>query len=62
MYNIYTKYVYEDDDDEPSGFDTWKFSAKKHLNQQKQVFLRNCRPWPAQEPKIWSIFYGKKFI
>ena len=45
-----------------SGFDTWKFSAKKHLNQQKQVFLRNCRPWPAQEPKIWSIFYGKKFI
>ena len=42
-----------------SGFDTWKFTAKEDLNQRKQVFLLNFRPWPAQKPKIWSIFYGK---
>ena len=42
-----------------SGFGTWKFTAKEDLNRRKQVFLLNFRPWPAQKPKIWSIFYGK---
>ena len=32
----------------------------KRLNLRKQVFLLNLRLWPAQKPKIWSIFYGKK--
>ena len=45
-----------------SGFGTWKFSTKEDLNQQKQVFLHNFRPWSDQKPKIWSILYGKKFI
>ena len=45
-----------------SDFGMWKFIAKEDLNQQKQVFLLNFRHWPAQKPKIWSIFYGKKFI
>ena len=45
-----------------SGSGAWKFSVKEDLNQSKQVFLHNFRPWPAQKPKIWSIFYGKKFI
>ena len=45
-----------------AGFGTWKFSTKRDLNRQKQVFIHNYRPWPAQKPKIWSIFYGKKFI
>ena len=44
-----------------SGFGKWKFSAKEELDGKKQVFLHNFRPWPAQKPKIWSIFYGKKF-
>ena len=44
-----------------SGFSLWKFTAKEDLNRQKQVFLHNFRPWPSQKPKIWSIFYGKKF-
>ena len=44
-----------------SDFGMWKFIAKEDLNQQKQVFLFNFRHWPAQKPKIWSIFYGKKF-
>ena len=39
-----------------------KFTAKEDLNRQKEVFLLNFRPWPAQIPEIWSIFYGKKFI
>ena len=46
----------------PSGFGTWKFSAEENLNQQKQVFLHNFLPWPTQKPKIWYIFYGRKFI
>ena len=45
-----------------SGFSLWKFTAKEDLNRQKQVFLHNFRPWPAQKPKILSIFYGKRFI
>ena len=45
-----------------SGFGTWRFTAKEDLNRQKEVFLLNFRPWPAQIPEIWSIFYGKKFI
>ena len=45
-----------------SGSGAWKFSVKEDLNQSKQVFLHNFRPWPAQKPKIWSIFYGKKFL
>ena len=45
-----------------SGFGTWKVSAKEHLNRQKQVFLQSFRPWSAQKPKIWYIFYGRKFI
>ena len=45
-----------------AGFGTWKFSAKEDLNQQKQIFIHNFRPWPAQKPKIWYIFYGTKFI
>ena len=45
-----------------SGFATWKFSAEEDLNQQKQVFFHNFRPWPAQKPKNWSIFCGKKFV
>ena len=45
-----------------SGFGTWKFTAKEDLNQPKQVFLLNFKDWPAQKPKTWSIFYGKKFI
>ena len=36
-----------------SGFGTWKDKRRK------QIFLLNFRPWPAQKPKIWSIFYGK---
>ena len=46
----------------PSGFGTWMFSAEEDLSRQKQVFLHNFRPWRAQKPKIWSIFYEKKFI
>ena len=45
-----------------SGFVTWNFTAKEDLNRRKQVFFLNFRPWPAQKPRIWSIFYGKKFI
>ena len=45
-----------------TGFGTWKLTAKEDLNRRKQVFLLNFRPWPSQKPKIWSIFYGKKFI
>ena len=45
-----------------SGFGMWKFTAKEDLNQQKQVFFHNFRPWSTQKPKVWSIFYGKKFI
>ena len=45
-----------------SGFGTWDFTAKEEINRRKQVFLLNFRPWSAQKPKIWSIFYGKKFI
>ena len=45
-----------------ASFGTGKFSAKEDLNRQKQVFLHTFRLWPAQKPKIWSIFYGKKFI
>ena len=45
-----------------SGFGTWKLTAKEDLNRRKQVFFLNFRPWPAQKPRIWSIFYGKKFI
>ena len=45
-----------------SGFATWEFTAKEDLNPLKQVFLLNLRVWPAQKWKIWSIFYGKKFI
>ena len=45
-----------------SAFGTLKFGAKEDLNRQKQVFLHNFRPCPAQKPNIWSIFYGKKFI
>ena len=41
------------------GFGTWNFTAKENLNRRKQVFLLNFRPWPAQKPKIWSIFYVK---
>ena len=42
-----------------SGFGMWNVTAKEDLNRRKQVFLLNFRPWPAQKPKIWSIFYGK---
>ena len=42
-----------------SGFGTWNFTAKEDLNRRKQVFVLNFRPWPAQKPKIWSVFYGK---
>ena len=45
-----------------SCFGTWKFTAKENLNRQKQVFFLNFRPWPAQKPNIWSIFYGRKLI
>ena len=45
-----------------SGFGTWKFTAKEDFNPQKQVFPFNLRLWPAHKPKIWSFFYGKKFI
>ena len=45
-----------------SGFDMWKFMTKEDLNPQKQVFLFNLRRWLTGNPKIWSIFYGKKFI
>ena len=45
-----------------AGFGTWKVSVKEDLNRQEQVFLHNFRPGIAQKPKIWSIFYGKKFI
>ena len=45
-----------------SGFGTWKFSPKEDLNRQKQIFLLNFRPWPAQKPTMWYIFYWKKFI
>ena len=43
-------------------FGMWNITHKEDLNRWKQVFLLNFRPWPAQKPKIWSIFYGKKFI
>ena len=45
-----------------SGFGTWKFTAKEDLNRRKQVFLLSFRPWPDQKPKLWSTFYGKKFM
>ena len=45
-----------------AGFGTWKLTTKEDLNQQKQVFLLNFRPWPTQKPKGWPVFYGKKFI
>ena len=45
-----------------SGFGTWKFTGKEELNPRKQVFLLSLRLWPAQKPKIWSVFYGEKFI
>ena len=45
-----------------SDFATWELAAKEDLNSQKQVFLLNLRLWPAQKPKTWSIFYGKKFM
>ena len=45
-----------------SSFSSWKFITKEDLNLQKQVFLHNSRLWPAQKLKIWSIFYGSKFI
>ena len=34
-----------------------EFHSKEDLNQQKQVFILNFRPWPAQKTNIWSIFY-----
>ena len=40
-----------------SGFGTWKFASKKKVFQ-----ALNLRLWPAQKPKIWSIFYGEKFM
>ena len=43
----------------PSGFGTWKCTAKEELNPRKQVFFLNLRLWPSQKPKIWFIFYGK---
>ena len=36
--------------------------CKRRLKSRKQMFLLNFRPWPAQKPKNWSIFYGKNFI
>ena len=33
--------------------------GQRRLKLKKQVFLLNFRPWPAQKPKIWSIFDGK---
>ena len=45
-----------------SGFVTWKFTAKEDLNPWKQVFLLNLRLWPTQKSKIWSFFYGDRFI
>ena len=42
-----------------SGLGTWNFTAKEDLIRVKQVFLPDFRAWPAQKPKIWSIFYGK---
>ena len=45
-----------------SGFGTRMITAKKYLNPRKKVFLLNLRLWPAQKPKIWSFFYGKKLI
>ena len=39
------------------GFGTWNFTSKEDLNRRKQVFLLNFKPWPAQKPKIWSVFY-----
>ena len=45
-----------------SGFGTWEVTAKEDLNPRKQIFIFNLRLWPAQKPKIWSIFYGKKSI
>ena len=44
---------------QPFSYWQWNFTNKEDLNRQKQVFLLNFRFWPAQEPKIWSIFYGK---
>ena len=41
------------------GIVTWNFTAKEDLIRRKQVFLPDFRPWPAQKPNIWSIFYGK---
>ena len=40
----------------------WKFTTKEDLNPQKQVWPLNLRLWLAQNPKVWSIFYGKIFI
>ena len=42
-----------------SGFGTSNFTAKEGLNQRKQVFFLNFRPWPTQKTKIWSNFYAK---
>ena len=45
-----------------SSFATWEFTAKEDVNPRKEVFLLNLRLLPCQKPKIWSIFYRKKFI
>ena len=45
-----------------SGFGSWTFTTKEDIYPRKQVFLLDLRFWPAQKRKIWSIFYGKKFI
>ena len=45
---------------EAQPFRIWyvEFHHQEDLNGQRQVFLLNFRPWPAQKPNNWSISYG----
>ena len=45
-----------------SGFATYEFNSKEDLNPRKQVLLLKLRLCPTQKPKLWSMFFGKKFI
>ena len=45
-----------------SGFVTWKFTTKKDLNPQKQVFFLNLGLWLAQKSKMWSFLWEKVYM
>ena len=45
-----------------SGFVTWKFTTKKDLNPQKQVFFLNLGLWLAQKSKMWSFLWESSIV